>query len=52
VVVESIEASNARAGQLGGKVIVPRIDIPKVGAISIVGDPQGAMLGLFVPSMG
>lgn len=52
VFVESIEGSNARVGKLGGKVIVPRIDIPKVGAISVVADPFGAVLGLFVPSMG
>ncbi|MBX7194864.1 MAG: VOC family protein [Sandaracinaceae bacterium] len=52
VVVESLEASNAKAAKMGGKVMMPRIDIPKVGSISVISDPQGAFLGLFVPSMG
>jgi predicted enzyme related to lactoylglutathione lyase len=52
VVVESLEASGAKAAGLGGKVMMPRIDIPEVGSIAVVSDPQGAFLGLFVPNMG
>ncbi len=51
VVVESIEASCERTQKLGGKVVVPRMDIPKVGAIGMIADPLGAVLGLFVPQM-
>lgn len=51
VVVESVETSSAKVAELGGKVMVPRFDIPKVGAIGVVCDPLGAMFGLFVPDM-
>jgi predicted enzyme related to lactoylglutathione lyase len=49
VAVERAEATRDRAVRLGGKVIVPRIDIPKVGVISVIADPSGAALGLFQP---
>ncbi len=47
--VEGAEASRDRAVRLGGKVIVPRVDVPKVGIVSFVADPAGAALGLFQP---
>jgi predicted enzyme related to lactoylglutathione lyase len=47
VAVEGAEASRDRAVRLGGKVVVPRIDVPKVGIVSVVADPSGAALGLF-----
>ncbi|MBZ0116420.1 MAG: VOC family protein [Sandaracinaceae bacterium] len=51
VVVETVEKANARVTALGGKVMMPRIDIPKVGTISVISDPQGAFIGLFKPEM-
>jgi predicted enzyme related to lactoylglutathione lyase len=47
VVVESLTAANARASKLGGKVMVEKIEIPTVGAISVITDNVGATLGLF-----
>ena len=47
--VEDAEASRDRAVRLGGKAIVPRIDVPKVGIVSVIEDPSGASLGLFQP---
>jgi uncharacterized protein len=47
VMVKDAEASRDRAARLGGKVIVPRIDVPKVGIVAVVADPSGAALGLF-----
>ena len=47
VVVERIEASNARVTELGGKIIVPLVEIPATGRISLIEDPVGAKLGLF-----
>lgn len=49
VAVEGAEASRDRAARLGGKVIAPRIDVPKVGIVAVVADPSGAALGLFQP---
>lgn len=51
VVVESLEAANERVTRLGGKVMMPRIDVPNVGSFSVIGDPTGAFLGLFLPNM-
>lgn len=47
VVVQDLEAANQRVEQAGGKVIERRIDIPTVGAMSILQDPQGAMISAF-----
>ncbi len=41
-----------RAATLGGRVLVPRLDIPRVGTIAFVADPGGAVLGLFQPAGG
>jgi predicted enzyme related to lactoylglutathione lyase len=49
VAVDGAEASRDRAARLGGKVLVPRIDVPKVGIVSVISDPTGAALGLFQP---
>ncbi len=51
VVVEKIEAANERATKLGGKVLMPRIEVPNVGIIAMIQDPTGAVLGLFQPNM-
>lgn len=49
VAVDGAEASRDRAARLGGRVLVPRIDVPKVGIVSVIADPSGAALGLFQP---
>jgi len=40
--VEDTDKFVARARELGGNVIAPPMDIPKVGRLAIIGDPQGA----------
>ncbi|HET6584551.1 MAG TPA: VOC family protein, partial [Nannocystaceae bacterium] len=47
VVVDALEAANRRVGKQGGTVLVPKIDIPSVGSISVVQDNVGAVIGLF-----
>ncbi|MBK6917610.1 MAG: VOC family protein [Deltaproteobacteria bacterium] len=47
VVVDALSAANARVEKQGGKVLMPKIDIPTVGSISVIQDNVGAMLGLF-----
>lgn len=42
-----VDASTKKAGELGGKTLMPPTDIPKVGRFSIVQDPQGAVFALF-----
>lgn len=47
VVVDKIETARDRVTKLGGNVVVPLIEIPKVGRIAVITDPTGASLGLF-----
>ena len=47
VTVENTDASAARVTALGGKVVAPPFDVPNVGRIAVVQDPQGAFFGLF-----
>lgn len=39
--VDDVDATVARAQQLGGSTIVPPTDIPNVGRFAVVADPQG-----------
>lgn len=50
VVVEQAEKARDKAAKLGAKVIVPRLDVPKVGTIAFISDPTGGHLGLFQPA--
>jgi uncharacterized protein len=47
VIVDGLSSANARVEKHGGKVMVAKIDIPTVGAISVIQDNVGAYLGLF-----
>jgi predicted enzyme related to lactoylglutathione lyase len=50
VMVEDVDGSAAKAAKLGGKVVAPPFDVPEVGRIAVVLDPQGAAIGLFKPT--
>jgi predicted enzyme related to lactoylglutathione lyase len=52
VAVADAVASRDRAAALGGRVLVPRIDVPQVGSVAIIADPGGAALGLFQAGAG
>jgi predicted enzyme related to lactoylglutathione lyase len=47
VAVPSVEATTARAQELGAKVMVPPTDIPTVGRYSVIADPQGAVIAIY-----
>src|SRR5436309_1785347 len=46
VVVEDVDATVAKSTSLGGKTCMAPTDIPEVGRIAIIMDPQGATIGL------
>ena len=46
---DDIDATLARAEELGGKVAVPRSEIPGFGYFAIFSDLTGNMVGLFEP---
>ena len=51
VLVASLAEARPKVASLGGKVLVPHVDIPGVGSMAIIADPWGAMLSLFEPGM-
>jgi uncharacterized protein len=44
--VEDADACCTKAAELGAKVIVEPMDVPKVGRFAILQDPQGAVFGI------
>jgi predicted enzyme related to lactoylglutathione lyase len=50
VQVENVDQTLERAKKLGATVHVAGEDIPGVGRIGILADPQGGWLGLLTPS--
>jgi hypothetical protein len=49
ITVENVDASAVKAEEFGGTIRVPAFDIPQVGRIAILVDPQGAAIGIFKP---
>ncbi|HKQ62194.1 MAG TPA: VOC family protein [Candidatus Polarisedimenticolaceae bacterium] len=47
VASDNVDADSERATSLGAKVCVGPMDIPNVGRMSVIQDPQGAMISLF-----
>lgn len=44
--VEDVDATTAQAQSLGGTVVAPAFDVPGVGRMAVLADPQGAMFSL------
>lgn len=49
--VDDIAATVAKAKELGGAVHAGPFPVPTIGEIAVIGDPQGAALGLIQPAM-
>lgn len=45
--VADCKASAAKADELGGKLLMPATEMPDVGTIAVVADPQGAVFSLY-----
>jgi predicted enzyme related to lactoylglutathione lyase len=44
--VADVDATVAQAVELGGQVVAPAFDVPGVGRLAVLSDPQGAMFNL------
>lgn len=44
---EDIDATLAKAERLGGKVLLPKMEIPNTGWIAMFEDPHGGRMGLY-----
>ena len=49
IAVEDADATVAKALELGGSTIVDPMDVPKVGRVAVLRDPQGATFGIIKP---
>jgi uncharacterized protein len=49
VVVDDVEAAAERAETAGGKIISEPMEVPEVGHILVVSDPQGAVISAYQP---
>lgn len=49
--VDDIAATVAQVKELGGMVHAGPFPVPSIGQIAVIGDPQGAVLGLLQPDM-
>ena len=47
VAVDDVDEAAGRAEAAGGTIVAPAMDIPEVGRMVVVADPQGAVLSLF-----
>jgi len=47
---EDVDASSARAVELGGIILAGPMDLPDGGRFAVLRDPQGAVFGLFSPA--
>jgi predicted enzyme related to lactoylglutathione lyase len=50
VEVADVDRTVAHAKELGGRVFVDPVDMPKVGRFAVIADPQGASLAVFHPN--
>jgi hypothetical protein len=46
VTVDNVDATCKRVEQLGGKIIMPVMEVPTVGRMAVIQDPQGAVLSV------
>lgn len=46
ITVDDVDATARKAEELGGKVLMPPTDIPKVGRFAALMDPQGVMFSV------
>jgi predicted enzyme related to lactoylglutathione lyase len=47
---DDVDATVAKAGELGGTALMPGMDIPNVGRFAVLADPTGAVFALFKPA--
>jgi predicted enzyme related to lactoylglutathione lyase len=51
VTVVDVDKTTKKAQKLGAEIVVPPFDVPDVGRIAVLVDPQGAAIGIFKPAM-
>jgi len=52
VTVDNLDATLAKCTGLGGKTLMPPMDVPNVGRMAVIQDPQGATISVMQYAMG
>ena len=52
VAVDDTDGTTAKAKELGGSALMEPMDVPNVGRIAVLRDPQGAVFGIIKPEPG
>jgi predicted enzyme related to lactoylglutathione lyase len=52
ITIENIDEYIKKVTDLGGKILVPKQEVPTVGFIAVAIDPDGNQFGLLQPAMG
>ena len=47
VLVESVDEFSSKVTKLGGKVVVPKQEVPQMGYFAVAVDPEGNQFGLW-----
>ena len=50
--VANVDSAVRAAEEMGGKIVESPYDVPKVGRLAVVEDPEGAVFGLVTPCAG
>ena len=50
IAVDDVDAAVAKVGELGGAVLAEAFDIPNIGRMAVIQDPQGAVVSLMTPA--
>ena len=50
IAVPDCDATVAKANELGGKTLMPAMDMPEVGRFAVLSDPSGAVFAAFTPA--
>jgi uncharacterized protein len=50
ITVDNVDATIAKCTALGGKTIMPPMDVPGVGRMAVLQDPQGAVFSVMTDS--
>jgi predicted enzyme related to lactoylglutathione lyase len=47
IAVQSVDEASAKVAQLGGRIVVPKQEVPNMGSFAVAIDPEGNAFGIW-----
>jgi hypothetical protein len=47
IAVQSVDEASAKVAQLGGRIVVPKQEVPNMGSFAVAIDPEGNTFGIW-----